>query len=362
MKQIAIDMRMVRHSGIGTYLQALVPRLRELRPADRFRLLGNVDLLREHFGSPGKAVAHVPWHSPIYSVAEQLRAPLCIGQGVDLFWAPHYNIPLLYRGPLVVTVHDAFHLAMPEFVGGFHRRLYARTLFGAVAKKADAIICVSRFTADELVRLAGADPRKIRVVPNGVDEAWFGLQRHRRPHLGPYLLFVGNVKPNKNLRRLVTAYASLAESIELDLVIVGQREGFLTADPQVATLAQRLAGRVHFTGYVDQATLEQYFIHAEALVFPSLYEGFGLPPLEAMACGCPVITSCAASLPEVCGEAALYFDPLEPAQIAAAIKRLVQNQGLRQELVERGIERARAFSWKDSAALTSEVFEEVCCG
>lgn len=362
MINIAIDMRMVRHSGIGTYLRSLFPRLRALRPADRFCLLGLPERLQEQFGAPGAGVEHAPWQSPIYSVREQLRGPGCIGKGVDLLWSPHYNIPLLRRGPLVVTVHDTFHLAMPELVGGVHRRLYARVLFGAVAKKADAIICVSRFTADELVRLAGADARKIRVVPNGVDEAWFRLRRLRRPHSRPYLLFVGNVKPNKNLRRLVTAYESLAAGIEQDLVIVGQREGFLTADSQVAALAAKLPERVRFTGYVDQATLEQYFAHAEALVFPSLYEGFGLPPLEAMACGCPVIASRAASLPEVCGEAALYFDPREPAQIAAAIRRLVEDRGLRHELVHRGAERARAFSWDASAALTSEVFEEVCRG
>jgi len=140
------------------------------------------------------------------------------------------------------------------------------------------------------------------------------------------------------------------DRIPHDLLIVGQREGFITPDEAVGAKALELGNRVHFTGHVDNATLQQCYAHADALVFPSLYEGFGLPPLEAMACGCPAAVSRAASLPEVCGDAALYFDPHNESDIAEKIERIVSDVELRSELVARGKERAHSFRWQDTAA------------
>src|SRR5262249_25179314 len=156
----------------------------------------------------------------------------------------------------------------------------------------------------------------------------------------------------KNLTRLLQAFRSITDRIPHHLVIAGQSEGFLTGDEKIAAEAASLKNRVHLTGALDQARLEQYMIHAEALVFPSLYEGFGLPPLEAMACGCPVLTSQAAALPEVCGDAALYADPYHVEDLAEKMVRITLDKAMRGELREKGLRRAHYFSWEKSAEAT----------
>jgi glycosyltransferase involved in cell wall biosynthesis len=197
------------------------------------------------------------------------------------------------------------------------------------------------------------------VVHNGVDQEWFNLAPSPRPHPKPYLLYVGNVKPHKNLGRLLEAFGQLASQTPCDLLLIGKNEGFLTGDSTVQAAADRLAPRVQLLGAVSQELLKRYVAHAEALVLPSLYEGFGLPPLEAMACGRPTIVSRAASLPEVCGDAAMYFDPLDPASIAEAILRVLNEPELRETLRSRGLERARRFTWERSGRATLAVLEKV---
>lgn len=350
---------MLYASGIGTYLQNLVPRIVAAHPEIRFHLLGDISEISSydwaHFGN----VALVDCQAPIYSVAEQLAVVRKIPRETTLFWSPHYNIPLLYRGRLLVTVHDVFHLAMPEYVDGFHRRLYARGMFAALRRKANAILCDSEFTQDELRRLTGRDAQKLYTIHLGLDHSLFQVQRDCNPHLRPYLLFVGNVKPHKNLKTLLNAFKLIENQIPHDLVIVGKKEGFITGDKSVVAEAVSLGDRVKFTGYVEDNLLRQYYVHADALVLPSLYEGFGLPPLEAMACGCPAIVSRATSLPEVCGDAALYCDPRSAKDIAEKIRRLVRDPSLREDLQKRGPEQASRFRWERCAEQTFDVIERM---
>jgi glycosyltransferase involved in cell wall biosynthesis len=359
---ITLDIRMLNASGIGTYLQQVSSRLIGQRADTKWHLLGTPGEIGRY---PWAHVAQVTLHAcraPIYSLSEQIELLRTTPPDTDLFWSPHYNVPLLYRGKLLVTVHDVLHLARPEFTGGVHRRAYAHAMFRTVRSKANAIICVSRFSADELVRLTGAKRESITVVHEGVDPSWFCLHPEACPHPRPYLLFVGNVKPHKNLGGLLKAFTLLKDDIAHDLVIVGKREGFLTGDPGVVKQARRLGGRVHFTGYVDDELLRRYYAHAYALVFPSFYEGFGLPPLEAMASGCPVIASNVASLPEVCGDAAEYCAPGAPASIAAAIRRVIESPELRQEMRAKGRERARRFTWERCASETQAVINHALTG
>lgn len=356
---VTVDVRTWRQSGIGTYVRQLVPRLVALRPDLRWTLLGrSVELAGEPVLRE-EQVAFQHCDVPIYSVREQISLPFCAPPGQRVFWSPHYNIPLLGTGKLLVTVHDLAHLALQQYRGAPHRRLYAEMMFRAAARKAEAILCDSLFTADELVRRADADPRRISVVSLGVDRAWFHVQPDTMPHARPYLLFVGNVKPHKNLAGLIRAFALLLNRVPHDLVIVGQQNGLLTGDASAPELAAALGGRVCFTGYVGDALLRQYYAHAAALVLPSFYEGFGLPALEAMACGTPVAVSRVASLPEVCGTAALYFDPYDSREMAAVILSLLTDSGLSTEMRERGRERAREFTWKRCAQQTAAVLDEL---
>ena len=162
--RLAVDMRMLHSSGIGTYLRNLVPCLVKLLPDARFNLLGNTDMLGRYAWAHRPNVSLHDCRSPIYSVSEQFEIPAKVTRGVDLLWSPHYNIPLLYRGRLVVTVHDAFHLAMPEYVGGLHKRLYAKAMFSALRRKARSIMCGSQFAADELTRLTRGDRRQLLLL------------------------------------------------------------------------------------------------------------------------------------------------------------------------------------------------------
>ncbi len=345
---------MWKSSGIGTYLRNLVPRVIAGREGYRFHLMGEAAALQRLGGS---RVSIGAADTPIYSVAEQRELRRRTPSDTELFWAPHYNFPLLPRGRLLVTLHDLLHLAHPRFVRGAHRRFYARSMFHALRHRASAVMCDSRFTADEYVRLTGAKPKGLHVIHLGVDSSWFDAPGGQPPEPRPYFVFVGNVKPHKNLAGLIAAFGSVAAEVPHDLIIVGRREGFITGDTQSVREAEKLGSRVRFTGEISDEEVRRYLGHAEALLFPSFYEGFGLPPLEAMACGCPVIASRAASIPEVCGDAALYFDPADPADIAARIRSFLSSTGLRDELRERGRARARGFTWERCAAETAAVMD-----
>jgi glycosyltransferase involved in cell wall biosynthesis len=349
---VAIDMRMVRSSGIGTYLRSLVPRLVKRSGPLSFDLLGDVaELETLGFGGCPKTGLRSAT-APIYSVREQFELVRSSRGCIDLFWSPHYNIPLLQRGRMVVTVHDLLHLARPEYVRGPHRRAYARAMFGAVRRRATAIICDSHFTADELVRHTAVDPRLLHVVHLGVDEAWFGAGGADSPHPRPYFLYVGNIKPHKNLRRLVEAFGGVRDRLPHDLILVGKRAGFISGDAGVLAGAQGLGGRLHVTGELTDEQVRSYVSHAAALVLPSLYEGFGLPALEAMASGTPVAASRAASLPEVCGNAALYFDPERVEDLGDRLYQIAVDRSLREDLVAAGRARARLFTWQRCAEQT----------
>lgn len=359
--KITIDVRMLHSSGIGVYIQNLVPRIMSLRTGDDFCLMGKPADREDAVWSGLKAFQWVDCHSPIYSLGQQWEIPRKTPKDTGLLWVPHYDIPAFYKGPMIVTVHDLFHLAMPQFVGGFHKRLYARWMFDQVARKAAAILAISQFTRNELLRLVKVGDDKVHVVYNGVDDAWFNSIPGERPHPKPYFLCVGNIKPHKNLKRLLDAFGMIKDQIPHDLFLVGQKEGFLSGDPEVPKLAGLFGGKVELTGKVSAELLRRYFAHAEALVMPSLYEGFGMPPLEAMACGCPVAASKAASIPEVCGEAALFFDPFDTKDIAEKMLQLVQVPSLRQNLIQKGKERAKIFSWDKCAAQTSALLDKIAC-
>lgn len=355
---LAIDARMVRHSGIGTYLRELVPRLAEARPHWRLTLLGDPAALGALPFPPGADVRLVEARAPIYSLHEQLELPRIVPRSADLFWSPHYPTPLAHRGRLLVTVHDLFHLAVPSLVDGLARRAYARAMFEVVRRRAARVLFDSAFSRDEFLRLVGR-PRADDVVHLGVSPAWHGIgEVAPRARGRPYLLYVGNVKPHKNVPTLVRAFMRLHDRVPHDLVIVGRLEGMRTADHEVARLAAASGGRVQLAGEVDDATLRAAVAGADAFALASRYEGFGLPPLEAMAAGVPCLVSRAASLPEVCGEAAHYCDPDREDDVSARLHELLTDGALRDRLRARGRDRAAAFTWERCAERTATAIEE----
>jgi len=209
------------------------------------------------------------------------------------------------------------------------------------------------------VRCGGARaPRgETRVVHLGVDESWRGASALERPHARPYVVYVGNVKPHKNLGVLVRAFASLADAIPHDLVIIGRREGLRTADQTVEREAEALGDRVWFTGEVAFERLQAFVAHASALVTTSLYEGFGFPPLEAMAAGCPAVVSRIPTHLEMCGDAAEYCDPSDPADVGLVLTRVLNDSQIRETLRTRGAQRVAELTWSRCAEKTLEVVE-----
>lgn len=369
MKTITIDARMLMNAGVGTYIRNIVPRLMEYFPNYRFALIGKT----EHFQKVGwigtERLVFIDCQSSIYSINEQFDVLKKIPRNTDIFWSPHYNIPVFYSGKLVCTVHDVFHLAMPHFVPGIHKKLYAKFMFSNVRRKSNAIICVSEFAKSDLVKHTGPDDGKIHTVYNGVDSRWFksDVTNHSSnflPHNKPYFLFVGSVKPHKNLKSLILAYMKIKDQVKQDLLIIGKTDGMITSDYEVMDLAKLAGDRIHFVGEIDngEETLKKYYSHAHALVLPSFYESFGLPPLEAMACGCPVMVSNVAALPEIYGDAAMYFDPNNVDDIANALLIMNDNHSLRQDYIEKGDIRSRLYNWDKSAAETADVIRKVLMG
>lgn len=355
MTRLVVDARMADRSGIGTYIRELLPRIARNWPGGEVRALGDSNALAPLVAGATRGEV-VEWQAPIYSISEQLGIGNHLRRG-DLLWVPHYNAPVFGRVRMVVTVHDVNHLALGAS-RSLAQRAYARLVFGRLRSNADALIFPSEFTAAEFARHVGAPRGRTVVTPEGVAQYWFA-QPGRAPDVPrPYLLFVGNLKPHKNLPRLLRAFTAISDRVPHTLVLVGKEEGFITGDLGVRPTAGRMNGRVVLAGEVSDEELRRYYAHADLLVLPSLYEGFGLPPLEAMAAGCPVAVSRGSSLPEVCGDAAAYFDPGSEDDIARVVADVLTDGARRAEMRERGLRRARIFNWDDCADATLRVLTE----
>ena len=353
MPRLVVDARMIDQSGIGRYLRAVLPRVvATLRQRADIVLVGDRERLRDA-GALADGVDVYATDVGVYAPAEQLVLARA-ARGADLLWVPHISVPFVFRGTLAVTVHDAYYASWQRSAEvRLDKRLYTLALTAWAARRADILICDSTFTRDELSAAFGKTRATAQVIPLGVDEEWFALRPEgESPHPRPYVLYVGNLKPHKNLPRLIRAFGRVAARLPHDLVIAGRPDGGSGANA-VIRAARGVGARVVFTGHLSEPRLHEFYTHASCLAMPSLYEGFGLPPLEAMACGVPVIASRSASLPEVCGDAAEMFDGLDESSCAEAILRVLTDSERRVELIARGRIRARIFDWDRCADRTA---------
>jgi glycosyltransferase involved in cell wall biosynthesis len=359
MAQLCIDLRWIDASGVGVYIKGILPGIVERLEDVSIVGIGDRSRLEEFDWSRAANVRLIHCGAGRYSLAEQIQLPLAIPSGTNLFFSPYYTIPLLYRGRLAVTVHDMSHLVVEEIVGNPKKRLYAQTMFRALRERASVIFTVSNFSKAELLRLTSG-PREDNVFPThlGIAEEWYRARDLPAERTRPYFVCVGNVKPYKNLGRLVEAFLKIQDRISHDLVIVGQSEGLITGESKEFFERIRQAGeRIHMTGFVSRESLLSLVGHAHALIMPSLYEGFGLPPVEAMAAGVPVAVARAASLPEVCGDAALYFEPLLVDDISDKLFTLAQDVELCRQLSAKGLEHSRIFTWSSCARTTADLLK-----
>lgn len=357
-KHVVVDVRLADASGIGTYIGSVVPRVARLAPEWRFTLIAD----RRDGRTPAWAdlpnVRVTRTSAAIFTLREQLALPTLAPRGADLFWATHYNFPALHPGRVVITIHDVGHLRLPEYANSLVKRGYARLMFGMARRRASALMFDSEFTRNEFDLLVGDSTQRGVVVHLGVEPSWFEQPKDVSPLGGPYFVYVGNVKPHKDLHTLLTAFDSVRRRVDAKLVLIGRSERFRTSDPSVDARAARLPGVVRL-GETDGATVRRHVRHAIALILPSVYEGFGFPPLEAMAAGCPAIVSRAASLPEVCGDAALYFEPRDASGLEQGMYRIATDAQLRADLIARGQAQARRFDWDATARRVHEVLRRV---
>jgi glycosyltransferase involved in cell wall biosynthesis len=364
--RIGIDARKLHDFGIGTYIRNLLRHLARLDQQTEFVVFcrpGDVSalsLLGENFRAVGETSGN-------YSLGEQLRIPMAVRrEGLTLFHTPHYVLPPLVSCRSVVTIHDCIHLMFPDYLPNRFALAYARTSISAAARRATRVMTVSESSKRDILRYVNIPAGKIDVIYNAYDER-FAIEpkeedvarvRERYQLHDPFVLYAGTVKPHKNLERLIRAFHQVRRQglDQLKLVLIGD-EISRYAELRRAVHQHQLHKYVRFLGYMPEETLAIMYRLAGVFAFPSLYEGFGLPPLEAMASGTPVVTSNVSSLPEVAGAAAVLVDPYDPAAIADGIYRVLTDEALRADLKKRGLARAQQFSWEDSARRVRAIYE-----
>lgn len=358
------------HTGIQHYIRALVPELVAQATSHEIVLYGEPSQLPVSAGERVRWVsASRPLRSGVQRVLwEQTVLPRLLWRDrVDVFFSPAFILPMRWNGAGVVTVHDLNFEVSPETIHPI-RRAYLRRITRRSVHRARKVIAISQSTASDIVRLYGVPDEKIAVIPYGLDaiftpenaRALEPMVRQSYPLPERFLLFVGTLEPRKNLPRLLEAYALARQHADLPPLVLAGAPGW--QHERILTQARDLGVESHivFAGYIPREHLPGVCAAASALLYPSLYEGFGLPPLEAMGCGTPVLVSNTSAMPEVVGDGGVLVDPRDVQQIADGILRITQEEMLRQQIAERGLERAKRFRWEEAARRTSAVLEDAC--
>jgi len=371
--RIGIDARMFgpRQGGLGRYVQQLVLHLEKLNTNDEFVIFLRQENWDEyepknpHFK---KVLANIPW----YGWREQILLPQILNkEKIDLMHFPHWNVPLFYSKPFVVTIHDLLLLHYPTReastlgpIGYFFKQLIFKIVLNHAARQAKKIITVSEFSKNDIVKTLNIPANKISVTyPAPLPKSYNENLKEKKEEIftkfgitKPFVLYVGVAYPHKNLNRLLEAWKIFQEkyNVNYQLVLAGKEDFFYNK------LKNNFANEnnVIFAGFINDNELQTLYINAALYVFPSLYEGFGLPPLEAMQYNIPVISSDRTCLPEILKNAAIYFNPENITEMAEAIQRGLTDQTLRSELVANGQKLYPAYSWKILAEKTLQTYAD----
>ena len=373
--RVALDIRRIGSFGIGTYIRNVVRGLARLDQRNEYVLIGPPERLAEMGGLPpnfhGVPFEHLERSPRSYfsfnAVVEEQRCELV--HVPHMFWRPRYM-----PKPYIVTAHDVLTYMHPRPERSLFRRLFHKRLTQRALDLSAHVLAVSDFTKNEVVRYFRVPPGKITVVHNAIDERFtVGHATHDDRQLlaaryqieGPFILYAGNIKPQKNVVRIIEAFSALKSELkkegkfpDLKLIIIGDE---LSKHPDLRRTVVKGAVQndVRFLGFLPIDVLRIFYDLAKVFVFPSLYEGFGLPPLEAMALGTPVVTSNTSSLPEVVGNAAVLVNPVNVFEIMRGIHRALVDQPLREQLKTRGYEQVQHFSWEQSVRQILSVYQDV---
>jgi len=364
---------MLRHyeqheGGVKHYTKMLLPLLFSLGSKHQFVLIYQNPKLRgtyARYPNVEELVAQMPgtflW--------DQFAVPwVTRDKGLDIIFNPKFTIPFFTRCKTIFVLHGSEWFVIPD-VFPWYDQLYTNRLVPLYCRHADAFICVAEAVKTDAVKYVQADPDKIFTVHNGIDPRQFyfvddrkHLQAVRVKYQLPekYIVWVGQIVSRKNVKRLLQAFAQIAPEIPHDLVIAGEQR-FGAKDKEELAVIKELGieQRVRFIGWVSHDDLPAIYRLADLFPFPSLYEGFGIPLVEAMACGCPIVTANTCAPPEVVAGAALLVDPYDVAAIAEAMRTMLRDTDLREKLVARGLQRAKDFSWEKCARQVLDVLDSV---
>lgn len=354
--RIGIDARKIEDSGIGRYTENLIKNLINIDRYNEYVVYLPPDVIRK-YDYPEERVTKVPESSGKYSITEHFSLAKKAEQSrLDIFHTPHYVLPYFLKTKSVVTIHDLIHLTDPSI--GLFKKTYASAMVNSAVSKSEKIITVSEFSKKEIVRLTNVPSEKIIVTPNGGgadfkrppdDELYPALQNFGIEH--GYFLFIGSDRAHKNVM-----------AVKKVMDIMGENARFVLAGrflDETKKLFKSYGKRITFIGNVDKEKLEALYAGASALLFPSYMEGFGLPPLEAMACKTPVVASNTSSMPEVIGSAGILTNPDDAKAMAVALTRIKNDDAFRGDLIRKGIENCKKFSWKKMAEETLKVYESI---
>lgn len=353
--KVAIDARMYNASGIGTYIQNLVKN-------NCYDIaLGKKEELKDV-----KEIENIiEFNSPIYGIKEQIKFPYKELKKLkpDLLHIPHYNVPIFYKGNMIVTIHDTTHLVLDEFLPSKFAKIYANIMMRIAIKKAKVILTVSENSKKDLIRLFKVDENKIKVTYLGVKEnikektkkeVDYLYERFNIPRNKKLLMYVGNLKPHKNLERLLQSFSQLKNKDDCTLLLVGKAfENYNVLEDKEEEL--KIKQNVIHTGIVSEEELVDLYNLVDLFVFPSLYEGFGLPVIEALRCGTKVVSSNASSLSEVGGDVVSYFNPKDINQMTKVIEEELEKNDTEEDRQIR-IAWSKNFDWKRTSEEVKETF------
>ncbi len=354
--KVAVDARMLKMSGIGTYIKNLMKN-------DCYQIaLGNKEDIKELNKIDENNI--IEFDSKIYGIKEQLKFPYKELKKMkpDILHVPHYNVPIFYRGKMVVTIHDLTHLKLKQFLPNKFAYLYAKFMMWVAIKKSSVVLTVSENSKQDILQYFKVNPDKIKVIYNGVGEEFrkkskekidYLYEKYNIPRNKKILMYAGNLKPHKNIEKLLEAFSLLEDKENYVLLIVGKAfENYTVLDEKEKQLG--IKDFIINTGSLTQEQIIDVYNLADLFIFPSLYEGFGLPIIEALACGTKVISSNTSSLPEVGGDVIEYFDPNNAREICEKIKAS-EHIEFNEEKVEKWL---KNFDWKKISEEVKSNFNE----
>lgn len=366
--QIFYDQR----TGIGHYTFNILKHLLEVDKKNSYDLIlfpflsgGKKFFLGKKENLNYRFVKYLPFrlYRKLFTLGFGLSLDLLAGRH-DLYFFPNFQSFPVQAGYKVAMIHDLGFIRFPSFAANQKSIQYLRKVTEESVKGADRLVVISEFTKKELIDNYEVNPRKIEVIYPGLDREVFSLKRESRSGLKkfgikrPYILFLGMLEPRKNIAGLIKAFAGMPSHKNYQLVIAGGR-GWKFEEIFKVVDKLNLKDDVIFTGYVTDQERPQLLHGASLFVYPSFYEGFGMPVVEAQACGVPVITSNTSSLPEAAGEGAIFIDPNNVGEISSAMQKVLTSKSLREELIKKGLQNAQKYSWEKSARKLLNLFNSL---